>query len=162
MSENTKPKVYVASSWRNKHYPDVVSALTIAGYEVHDWRDPKATPQFDWTTLGMGDFPTWGPEEYRDALSAYTVQEGFGAEYRALLAADCCVLVLPAGASAHMVAGWAMGRGLPLLVLIPDIDEITTGPELMYLMADYSVDTSGLFSDIPELVDFMREIFRGD
>ena len=30
--------IYVASSWRNTYYPEVVQALRDAGYEVYDFR----------------------------------------------------------------------------------------------------------------------------
>ena len=33
-------KIYVASSWRNAFYPDVVKALREAGHEVYDFRNP--------------------------------------------------------------------------------------------------------------------------
>ena len=32
--------IYVASSWRNTYYPDVVAALRNAGHEVYDFRNP--------------------------------------------------------------------------------------------------------------------------
>ncbi|MCQ2145827.1 MAG: hypothetical protein MJY72_08790 [Bacteroidales bacterium] len=33
-------KIYVASSWRNPHYPAVVAALRDAGFDVYDFRNP--------------------------------------------------------------------------------------------------------------------------
>ena len=33
-------KIYVASSWRNTYYPQVVETLRQAGYEVYDFRNP--------------------------------------------------------------------------------------------------------------------------
>lgn len=33
-------KIYVASSWRNQHYPEVVRRLREAGHEVYDFRNP--------------------------------------------------------------------------------------------------------------------------
>ena len=32
--------IYVASSWRNTYYPEVVQALRDAGHEVYDFRNP--------------------------------------------------------------------------------------------------------------------------
>lgn len=34
-------KVYVASSWRNLYYPDVVAVLQGHGHAVWDWRSPQ-------------------------------------------------------------------------------------------------------------------------
>lgn len=33
-------KIYVASSWRNKYYPEIVAKLRMMGYEVYDFRNP--------------------------------------------------------------------------------------------------------------------------
>jgi hypothetical protein len=33
-----KRKIYVASSWRNEYYPEVVEKLREAGHEVYDFR----------------------------------------------------------------------------------------------------------------------------
>ena len=35
-----KRKIYVASSWRNGYYPDVVDKLREAGHDVYDFRNP--------------------------------------------------------------------------------------------------------------------------
>ena len=35
-----KRKIYVASSWRNEYYPEVVEKLREAGHEVYDFRNP--------------------------------------------------------------------------------------------------------------------------
>ena len=32
--------LYIASSWRNTYYPEVVTALRKAGHEVYDFRNP--------------------------------------------------------------------------------------------------------------------------
>ena len=42
-------KVYVASSWRNEVYPEVVKLLREAGHEVYDFRHQSVSwEQFDW------------------------------------------------------------------------------------------------------------------
>ena len=33
-------RVYVASSWRNQYFPEVVKRLREAGHEVYDFRNP--------------------------------------------------------------------------------------------------------------------------
>ena len=37
-----KRKIYVASSWRNEYYPEVVAKLREAGHEVYDFRNPPS------------------------------------------------------------------------------------------------------------------------
>ena len=34
-------RIYVASSWRNVYYPEVVTRLREAGHEVYDFRNPR-------------------------------------------------------------------------------------------------------------------------
>ena len=45
-------RIYVASSWRNKYFPEVVDALRAAGHQVYDFRNPalKTLPR-------VGDAP---------------------------------------------------------------------------------------------------------
>ena len=49
------------------------------------------------------------------------------------------VLLLPCGRSAHLEAGWALGRRKPTCIVLGGgpVD-----PELMYLMADYIAPTA--------------------
>lgn len=43
-------KIYVASSWRNQYYSDVVNRLREAGHEVYDFRNPpQGTGGFHWS-----------------------------------------------------------------------------------------------------------------
>lgn len=42
-------KIYVASSWRNEYYPEVVMKLREAGFDVYDFRNPPASDEgFHW------------------------------------------------------------------------------------------------------------------
>ena len=44
--------IYVASSWRNTYYPEVVQALRDAGHEVYDFRNPPSgDPGFHWSDV---------------------------------------------------------------------------------------------------------------
>ena len=40
-----KRKIYVASSWRNGYYPEVVAKLREAGHEVYDMQMPMAAEE---------------------------------------------------------------------------------------------------------------------
>ena len=45
-------KIYVASSWRNPYFPEVVEALRAAGHEVYDFRNPPhGGAGFHWTDI---------------------------------------------------------------------------------------------------------------
>lgn len=129
---DTGMKIYVASSWRNPHYPAVVAALRDAGFDVYDFRNPgDGEEPFKWQYVGE-DWMEWTPEQYREKLEHPRSVRQFGNDLRAMESCDACVLVLPCGRSAHTEAGWFAGRGKKVIVLIPERQE----PELMYKLFD--------------------------
>ena len=125
-------KIYVASSWRNPHYPAVVERLRQEGHEVYDFRNPPhGGTGFHWTDIDA-NAPTWTLAEYAEGLRHPLAERQFQADIDALTWADTCVLVLPCGRSAHTEAGWMAGAGKRVLVYIPEMIE----PELMYKLFD--------------------------
>lgn len=129
--------IYVASSWRNPYYPDVVKCLREAGHEVYDFRNPPhGGPGFHWTDVDP-EAPNWTFEQYAEGLNHPLAERQFKADLEALEQADTCVLVLPCGRSAHTEAGWLAGRGRKVVVYIPKMEE----PELMYKLFDAVVST---------------------
>lgn len=125
-------RIYVASSWRCVHQPGVVQALRNAGHEVYDFRNPRPGEHgFAWSEIDP-DWQDWTPEGFVKALEHPVAGAGFSSDYGAMRWADTCVLVLPCGRSAHLEAGWFVGRGKCLSIYIPEKCE----PELMYRMAD--------------------------
>src|SRR3990167_5124866 len=130
-------KVYVATSWKNAHQPDVVAFLRGAGHEVYDFRHPETgNDGFHWTAID-GGWREWDAHRYLAALRHPVAERGFALDMNALRWCDACVLVLPCGRSAHLEAGWAAGAGKVLVIYIPDYDT----PELMYGMAGAIVTT---------------------
>ncbi len=122
--------IYVASSWRNGKQPPVVQELRREGYEVYDFRHPSGGDNgFHWSEIDP-DWQSWLPDGYREALTHPLAVNGFTKNFEAMKVADVCVLVLPCGRSAHLEAGWFVGAGKPLIILVANIE-----PELMYLMA---------------------------
>jgi len=106
--------IYVASSWRNTYYPEVVAALREAGHEVYDFRNPPSgNPGFHWTDVDK-DCMDWSPAQYQVNLSHPLAERQFKNDIDAMTACDACVLVLPCGRYAF----------------IPDKDSFE--PELMY------------------------------
>lgn len=123
-------RIYLASSWRNEHQPRVLTELRAIGHEVYDFRNPQVqgppgmpADGFSWKQTD----PTWGSrlspdivDRYKRMLAHPRASEGFAADYDAMRWADAFVLLLPCGRSAHLEAGWALGRGKPTIVLLPE------------------------------------------
>ena len=125
-------KIYVASSWRNKYYPEVVARLRTAGHQVYDFRNPPhGGAGFHWTDVDK-NAPNWTFNEYKEGLRHPLAERQFTADLEALAWADTCVLVLPCGRSAHTEAGWMAGAGKKVIVYIPEMVE----PEQMYKLID--------------------------
>ena len=121
-------KIYVASSWHNEYYPEVVTRLREAGHEVYDFRHPPSgDPGFKWSNVSEEDME-WSPQQYRDMLHHPEAEQQFHNDIEAMEACDTCVLVLPCGRSAHTEAGWFAGKGRTTIVYITEKQE----PELMY------------------------------
>ena len=125
-------RVYVASSWKNQYYPQVVERLLEAGHDVYDFRNPPHGGNgFRWTDIDKNAL-NWGFNEYAEGLHHPNAERQFKADMDALNWADTCVLVLPCGRSAHTEAGWMAGAGKRVIVFIPEMQE----PELMYKLFD--------------------------
>ena len=121
-------KIYVASSWRNKYYPEVVQFLREQGHDVFDFRNPPdGKGGFFWKDVDP-DWENWSVEDYVKNLGHEWSEYGFRRDYDAMKEADVCVLVLPCGRSAHTEAGWMAGAGKKVIAYIPEKQE----PELMY------------------------------
>ena len=131
-----KHKIYVASSWRNVYYPDIVAKLRATGHDVYDFRNPPSgDPGFKWSCVSE-DYMEWSPQQYRDMLQHEKAVRQF----------KNCVLVLPCGRSAHTEAGWFAGRGKLTIAYIPEKQE----PELMYKLFDK------VCCSIDELIDTLK------
>ena len=136
-------KIYVASSWRNPYYPEVVERLRAEGHEVYDFRNPPHGGNgFRWTDIDK-NAPNWTFKEYSEGLRHQKAERQFAADLEALEWADTCVLVLPCGRSAHTEAGWMAGAGKRVIAYIPEMVE----PELMYKLFD------GVVGSLDDLVE---------
>lgn len=112
-------KIYVASSWRNPWQPDVVKVLRSAGFEVYDYREPRAGESgFSWKEIDA-QWQSWSPLQYREALKHPVARAGFKSDLDAITDADMCVLVHPCGMSAHLELGYACGANKKTAVLFP-------------------------------------------
>ena len=124
-------KIYLASSWRNTYQPSVLEALRSNGHDVYDFRNPDPedpeSKGFSWNSIDP-DWKNWTPKQLRDALQHPLAIKGHNDDHSAMEWADTCVLLLPAGNSAHLEAGWCAGRGKPTIVYAPEIRDA----DLMY------------------------------
>lgn len=109
-------RIYVVGSLRNPEIPEVGNTLRAAGHEAFD----------DWYGAGPNADDHWREYEeergraYREALKAPAAEAIFNLDMKWLEWADTAVLVLPAGRSAHMEAGWMVGKGRELHILMPE------------------------------------------
>lgn len=119
-------RIYVASSWRNAHQPGVVEALAAHGHAVYDFRQPTGpgSSGFHWSEISER-WREWLPHEYRTALDSAIAVGGYAHDWGAMQWADTCVLVLPCGRSAHLEAGYFVGAGKELFILLAGPE---TGP----------------------------------
>lgn len=60
--------IYVASSWRNQYYPEVVKRLKDEGHDVFDfWNPPHGGGGFLWTDVDENAI-NWTFKEYEKGL----------------------------------------------------------------------------------------------
>lgn len=76
-------KIYVASSWRNQHQPQVVSFLREQGHEVYDFRHPAGKTGFQWSQIDE-NWENWSTDQYRAALEHPIAQAGFKSDFDAM------------------------------------------------------------------------------
>ena len=141
-------KIYVASSWRNLLQPAVVACLRTLGCEVYDFRNPPppgSTDGFRWSEIDP-NWRHWSPAQWREGLGSDISRRGYASDRTGMDWADIGVLVLPAGRSAHLEAGFMAGQGKPVYTLAMQPVE----PELMQLLlgpADHICTTLGELFD---------------
>lgn len=125
--------VYVASSWRNYLQPAVVAVLRASGIDCYDFKNPAPEKSgFSWKSIDP-NWQQWTPQQWRDAIGGPIAKEGYALDKGGMDKADACVLVLPAGRSAHLEAGYMAGQGKPVFTLAlakeePDLMTLLLGP----------------------------------
>ena len=140
---NSAMRVYVASSWRNEVYPEVVRTLREAGHDVYDFRHQSVSwEEFDWNVIdGVKS------EDLFDVLDHPVVRKRFNSDMTALQGCDAVVCVLPCGRSAHLELGYGIGTKKRTVLLWHDGDE----PDIMHNAVDRIV-----FS-IPEILSALDD-----
>jgi hypothetical protein len=148
-------KLYLASSWRNELQPLAVGLLRAAGHEVYDFRHPPRGDHlgFSWSEVDPR-WRAWTAEEYLAGLEHPIAIAGFESDFDGMRWADAGVLLLPCGRSAHLEAGYFVGVGKPLYVVLEESefgrDAGHAVAELMYRLAD------GIATDIAGVLDMLQ------
>jgi len=138
-------KIYIASSWKNAQVAvDIAQWLRDEGHEVDCFAD-TTTGRYVFHFSEIGD---------KDSLNAKTFlqdersQKAFNEDKKWLNWCECCILLLPAGNSSHLEAGYAKGQGKKLVIhsLLP----FPKGKfDVMYGFADLLTD------QIIEVIDWV-------
>lgn len=106
-------KVYIASSWKNE--PNVRYAAALlrnAGHEVDDFTD-DSKGRYVFSYRELGDIQQWNARTF---LQLEQAQKAFREDRKWINWADGVLLLLPSGRSAHLEAGFAVGRGKFLII----------------------------------------------
>jgi len=133
-------KIYIASSVKNsKRVLQYTVLLRAAGHQVFNFLEVDAT-----TTDRDRDFPELRHLNALTFLESPNVQRIFFVDRFGIDWADAVLLLLPAGPSAHLEAGYAVGKRKLLYILR---EEWPTGEfEVMYSFAE------GLFTAVEDII----------
>jgi len=129
-------RIYLASSWKNeKIVNNLAKILRGNGYVVDAFTD-TSTGRF------VFHFSEIGPIDKLQAISFLKdsrSQKAFQEDKKWLNWCDCCILLLPAGKSTHLEAGYAKGCGKKLVIYHPE--RFPLGEfDVMYGFADILVE----------------------
>jgi hypothetical protein len=111
-------RIYIASSWKNRHHDAVVAALTAAGVPVYNYRKPlnDDRPGFSWAKV-EADWHAWSIDQYIAALKTETAHRAFKTDMSGLIWCTHLLLVMPSGRSAFWECGWATASGKKTIIL---------------------------------------------
>lgn len=121
--------IYLIGSMKNARIPEVANALREQGHDVFD----------DWYSPGPDADDYWQAYErergrsYMEALKGEHARNVFEFDLSHLEDADTVVMLLPAGKSAHLEMGWAVGMGKRTAILFEEEPERF---DIMYRFVD--------------------------
>ncbi|WP_195724211.1 hypothetical protein [Paenibacillus monticola] len=138
-------KIYLASSWKNAELVKYFKGeLQANGHEVDAFCDPEAG-RF---VFSFDKLPKVEEMNAQTVLQESIVKRAFYEDKKWLDWADTVLLILPAGKSAHLEAGYAAGAGKRLIIYQ---DEFPAGDfDVMYGFADL------ITSYLSEVIDFLK------
>lgn len=108
-------KIYIATSWKTAEGARALAELLRArGHEVDCFCDPSTGRYvFDYREVEAEADKITAPRMLRSPQAARACEE----DYRMLDWCEAVILLLPCGNSAHMEAGYALGKGKHLYIL---------------------------------------------
>jgi hypothetical protein len=141
-------KIYLASSWKNEALVlSWAKRLRFCGDEVDAFCDRGINGRFVFHFSEIGDVTKLDAINF---LEDKRSQKAFTEDKKWLDWADVCLLILPAGKSSHLEAGYAVGCGKKLIIWQ---EEFPKGEfDVMYGFADLITD------DINTVMSFLDEI----
>ena len=123
--------VFLTTRWGNPQHAVVAGLLRAAGFAVYDHAEHGPTLDPDWGRV------EWSTEQFEAKLGEPAQLSSFARNFEAMESADVCVLLLPAGRSAHLEVGWFVGRGVPVVVMAGECPP----HELAYSLVDCLVSS---------------------
>ena len=99
-------KIYIIGALKNDNIPKIAAALRPT-YDVFDqWITPG--PEADQFLFQYAKQRGWN---YKEALTCFAARNNFEFDKRHIDSSDIVVMVMPAGKSAHLELGYAIGMG---------------------------------------------------
>lgn len=139
-------KIYLASSWKNSSLVmEIKKTLASRGHSVDAFCD-QSDGRFVFSFDLLPDVQKLNAET---VLEEEIVKKAFEEDKKWLDWADTCLMILPAGNSAHLEAGYAKGSGKDLIIYREGFPEGEF--DVMYGFADLVTD------DMNRVIEFLTE-----
>ena len=139
-------KIYVIGSLKNEKVPLLAESIRALGHTVFD----------DWKAAHVeADQVMWAYEQkrghsYKDALRGLSAQNQYQFDKRLLDMSDLAIVVMEAGRSAHLEAGYMAGLGKPVYVLFSE--GYPSRMDIMYnLLTDFFENEEELLAELRRL-----------
>lgn len=108
--------IYLIGSLRNAEVPVMANKLRDIGFEVFDdWHAASENADDCWRDYSKGRGQT-----YKEALDSYAGIHIFEFDKHHLDRCDIAVMVMKAGKSGHLEAGYVIGQGKPCFYLMEE------------------------------------------
>lgn len=138
--------IYVASSFDCAFYNNVIHMLRYEGYKPYNWKDnPEANTE---------ELKCKTPADFIKQYNHNNLYYPYKRDKDALDKADVGILVLPSNKSAHLEAGYLIGRIKPLCIYIDEsLREPDFKVEVMYKLTSY------IFNNINKVRQFIDNVY---
>jgi len=146
-------KIYIASSWKNSEMAFSVAVyLRKKHFDVDVFCDNTTGRYvFHWSEMLLSDDKSISKLNAITFLEDERSQRAFREDKKWLDWCDACVLVLPAGNSAHLEAGYTKGQNKKLIIYAP-LGFPQGEFDVMYGFADLLTDK------IDKIVEFLKSV----